>query len=77
MCGGRIEKLPLVHSLIADAFIKEMIPDKPVAAEGLPDKDPLFFCRVYAELHALGDDDGGRLLVLLSLFFHHSPLPAS
>ena len=76
MSRGRIQELAFVNLLIADAFIKEMVPDEAAAAEGLPDENPLFFCRINTELHALGDDDGGWLLVLLSLFFHQSPLPA-
>ena len=52
-----------------------MVPYEPIASEGLPDEDPLLHGGVYAKLHALGDDDDGWLLVLLSLSFHHSPLP--
>ena len=65
----RIEELSLVQLLIAYALIKQMVPDEPIASEGLPDEDPLLHGGVYAELHASGYDDG------FSLSFHHSPLP--
>ena len=77
MCRSSIEELAFVNLLMADALIKEMIPDEAAASEGLPDEDLLFHGRPYTEFHAPGDDDGGWLLVLLSLFFHHSPLLAS
>ena len=50
-----IEELALVLLLMADALVKQMIPDKAAAAEGLPDENLLLFRWLYPELHALGD----------------------
>ena len=55
MGGSGIEKFSFVLLLIADALIKQMVPDEPVASECLPDEDLLLHSRVYPELHALGD----------------------
>ena len=55
MGGSGIEKLSFVLLPIADALFKKMVPDEPVAAEGLPDENLLLHSRVYTELHALGD----------------------
>ena len=52
MCRSSIEELAFVNLLMADALIKEMIPDEAAASEGLPDEDPLFHGGLYPEFHA-------------------------
>ena len=61
MGRGRIQELAFVNLLIADAFIKEMVPDEAAAAEGLPDEHLLLNGRPYTEFHALGYHYGIRM----------------
>ena len=55
MCRGRIEQPSFVLLLIADALVKQMVPDEAAASECLPDEGLLLHGRVYTELHAPGD----------------------
>ena len=52
MGRSSIEELSLVHLLIADTLIKEMIPHESIAAEGLPDEHLLLHGGLYPEFHA-------------------------
>ena len=61
MCRSSIEELAFVNLLMADALIKEMIPDEAAASEGLPDEDLLLNGRPYTEFHALGYHHGIRM----------------
>ena len=70
-----IEELSTVHLLIADTFIKQMIPDEYAAAEYLPDED-LLICRwVYTELHASGSALSSIMILSLRIASKAIPNP--